>query len=286
MAKTQEKDVDLDKLYNTYKENYRISEASRAVGVSAGFAKKLLIKNGLYIDRVEADRLRNQKFEKKIRTFCNQKKKPSIKDVAKHLGCDKQTAYRYVNKLGLRHLIKNIKTKQQKEKERRIKLLKTMPNLTLNEMAEKTGIPKSTVSALVRENNLKCKKEMSMPEDTICWTCANYTNCSWHNNFTPVKGWKAEKTFKAGISSYCVKSCPMYEKDEQTEGRKIIKNIYKKIDDLGKYKRICGKLRINQKCLDEIAKECPLSAFKNMLNAEIEVDNSIKTFRVEGVFRK
>lgn len=280
------KTVDIDKLLTAYFENYRLSEASKAVGISDGCARKILKEANAYLTKEEADERRRQQLIDKITEFCKDGKK-TYKEIAELLGLSVKSAQRIVKNLQLKKWVIDKKELDEKELKRRIKILKTMPNLTVPEMSRRTGIPASTIWHITRKYKIKYKQQNEIIKETICWTCANYCKCSWHKTFTQVKGWEAEKTFKAGgvskINSYLVKKCPMYEKEEQTEGRKIIRDIYKKIDTLGKYKRICGKLRINQKCLDAIERECPLGIFKNMLNAEIEVDNSIKTFRVEGV---
>ena len=61
---------------------------------------------------------------------------------------------------------------------------------------------------------------------TLCWSCANACGgCSWSDgSFTPVKGWKAQKTMVRGdrglyrakiIKSYRVDKCPLYEDDRK-----------------------------------------------------------------------
>lgn len=53
-----------------------------------------------------------------------------------------------------------------------------------------------------------------------CWTCTKYLGgCPWSARFEPVPGWDAEPVEKSGnntnppISTYDIKSCPMYVND-------------------------------------------------------------------------
>lgn len=51
---------------------------------------------------------------------------------------------------------------------------------------------------------------------TLCWQCKNSTNenlCPWVKNFTPVRGWDAEKGINEG--TFHVKHCPLYDPDPQ-----------------------------------------------------------------------
>ena len=65
-------------------------------------------------------------------------------------------------------------------------------------------------------------------EPTLCWDCANATNgevCPWANDFTPVPGWEAEKTYLMQDSlspyeSYHVKKCPLFCRDARGGGLK------------------------------------------------------------------
>ena len=60
---------------------------------------------------------------------------------------------------------------------------------------------------------------------SLCWYCANSTNgskCPWARSFTPIPGWKAEKTQIKGNSkgdrgyeSYNVRKCPLYRADRE-----------------------------------------------------------------------
>ena len=64
-----------------------------------------------------------------------------------------------------------------------------------------------------------------------CWTCTKYLGgCPWSARFEPVPGWDAEPVEKSGnntnppISTYDIKSCPMYvndgSRDPEERGRK------------------------------------------------------------------
>lgn len=60
---------------------------------------------------------------------------------------------------------------------------------------------------------------------SLCWSCQNATNgskCPWARSFTPIPGWKAEKTQIKGNSkgakgyeSYNVRKCPLYRADRE-----------------------------------------------------------------------
>lgn len=67
-----------------------------------------------------------------------------------------------------------------------------------------------------------------------CWTCLRYCGgCPWSARFEPVPGWDAEPVEKSGnntnppISTYNIKSCPMYENDgsipPEERGRRPVK---------------------------------------------------------------
>lgn len=67
-----------------------------------------------------------------------------------------------------------------------------------------------------------------------CWTCTKYLGgCPWSARFEPVPGWDAEPVEKSGnntnppISTYNIKSCPMYVNDgslpPEERGRKPVK---------------------------------------------------------------
>lgn len=70
---------------------------------------------------------------------------------------------------------------------------------------------------------------------SICWTCLRSRpipgiGCSWSMRFIPVTGWVAESTFinstrKSGeivIDSYCVCECPLYIKEQDVRGDKLM----------------------------------------------------------------
>lgn len=61
---------------------------------------------------------------------------------------------------------------------------------------------------------------------SLCWNCQKALGqCSWSDNFQPVKGWDATPTkIKTSvgntiplIDSFCVHSCPLFELDEKTK---------------------------------------------------------------------
>lgn len=67
-----------------------------------------------------------------------------------------------------------------------------------------------------------------------CWTCTKYLGgCPWSARFEPVPGWDAEPVEKSGnntnspISTYNIKSCPMYVNDgslpPEERGRKPVR---------------------------------------------------------------
>ena len=75
-----------------------------------------------------------------------------------------------------------------------------------------------------------------MTSDQPCWDCKKALGgCSWSRDFTPVAGWRATPTYKAGntdgrgnrlppMKSYRITYCPEFEpeerrdrQDEQTE---------------------------------------------------------------------
>ena len=65
----------------------------------------------------------------------------------------------------------------------------------------------------VSDHSLKCR-------GTLCWRCAKNTGlCSWSEDFTPVKGWRAIKQMIKNasgelIESYHVIYCPKFERFE------------------------------------------------------------------------
>lgn len=63
------------------------------------------------------------------------------------------------------------------------------------------------------------EKNVTSKKGSICLDCKNSGGlCSWSRNLEPVKGWDA--TFKKGTpgkgrpDSYRVRSCPLFESDE------------------------------------------------------------------------
>lgn len=61
---------------------------------------------------------------------------------------------------------------------------------------------------------------------TLCWDCqkANALGCRWHNgSWKPVEGWDAERSLHVDkltgkiFDTYLVKSCPLFEPDEENE---------------------------------------------------------------------
>lgn len=67
-----------------------------------------------------------------------------------------------------------------------------------------------------------------MTSDQPCWDCKKALGgCSWSRDFTPVKGWKATPTKKAGnyhrggqyppMKSYRITYCPEFEPEERSE---------------------------------------------------------------------
>ena len=51
--------------------------------------------------------------------------------------------------------------------------------------------------------------------NSICWSCGRSTDktCSWAKDFTPVKGWKADRSKRKSEvykDSYTVHACPMF----------------------------------------------------------------------------
>lgn len=52
---------------------------------------------------------------------------------------------------------------------------------------------------------------------TLCWDCQNARAgyCSWFTDFTPVPGWEAEETVLESTTSYAVKKCPNFIRDEE-----------------------------------------------------------------------
>ena len=82
-------------------------------------------------------------------------------------------------------------------------------------------------------------------KSSICIDCAKSGgNCSWSSKFIPVVGWEAdfiEGGMSGGsmrLSSYRVKSCPLFEKDrEAPKGTKILTRseiFYQKLISGGK----------------------------------------------------
>ena len=69
----------------------------------------------------------------------------------------------------------------------------------------------------------KCRAEMRHRESQPCWTCDNYASgCSWSRNFTPVKGWVAEKVEHrysniADDTTYKIIYCPEYANTQGCE---------------------------------------------------------------------
>ena len=55
-------------------------------------------------------------------------------------------------------------------------------------------------------------------EETLCWSCKNTNGivCSWFSaEMKPVKGWTAALRPTADGTSYFVKKCPLYEREER-----------------------------------------------------------------------
>lgn len=59
-----------------------------------------------------------------------------------------------------------------------------------------------------------------------CWTCQKACGgCSWSRSFSPVPGWRANKTKKRGqggtkggcIESYYIRSCPEYDPEPKRD---------------------------------------------------------------------
>ena len=71
------------------------------------------------------------------------------------------------------------------------------------------------------------KGASGIPSDQPCWDCAKYYNgCSWSRDFTPLEGWVATPTYKAGVTrsdgtryppmkSYHITYCPEFEPEER-----------------------------------------------------------------------
>lgn len=70
-----------------------------------------------------------------------------------------------------------------------------------------------------------------------CWDCKNSTKpnvCPWARDFTPVPGWKAEKTSVRGISNlmdtYNVIECPLFKRDGFNGG--MVEDLFGKKEEL------------------------------------------------------
>lgn len=57
-------------------------------------------------------------------------------------------------------------------------------------------------------------------EETLCWKCANCTQCSWADGI-PVKGWTATPTIvrdcDGDFRSYLVEKCPLFKEDTKKQ---------------------------------------------------------------------
>ena len=65
-------------------------------------------------------------------------------------------------------------------------------------------------------------EKRKMSKETLCWTCQNFSKCSWSEG-VPINGWKAKPTkvknknengILTHIDSFLVEKCPEYEKDK------------------------------------------------------------------------
>ncbi len=78
-------------------------------------------------------------------------------------------------------------------------------------------------------------------KESLCWKCNNTCGgCSWSKSFTPVKGWVASKRiFKyedgRNIESFCVSSCPKFEKLKNSEYKECKAKTYSQFEKYGKY---------------------------------------------------
>lgn len=63
-------------------------------------------------------------------------------------------------------------------------------------------------------------------KQTLCWDCTNATGaCSWSANFTPVKGWDAERIVKPEGVTYQVNACPLFDRDPVTAEERKIRHV-------------------------------------------------------------
>lgn len=101
-----------------------------------------------------------------------------------------------------------------------IKRLRRCPNC--KESFYTYEIKETDIKSMMRD----FEPEVRYTKESLCWTCQRATGfCSWSRHFEAVPGWEAEPTtIKNGygrgydeyVSSFEVKSCPLYIKDRRS----------------------------------------------------------------------
>ena len=88
--------------------------------------------------------------------------------------------------------------------------------MTYVEIAKIVGGSSSSINTrLTRRYPELIRNKNTCP--TLCWNCQNARAgyCSWFTDFTPVPGWEAEETVLESTTSYAVKKCPNFIRDEE-----------------------------------------------------------------------
>ena len=84
---------------------------------------------------------------------------------------------------------------------------------------------------------------MNCSEETLCLFCANScdSGCSWSENLTPVKGWKAHRN--SNLRTWVVDECPQFERDIR-ENTRLIRKDAKDISFDGCIRIVSAMLRL------------------------------------------
>ncbi len=143
-------------------------------------------------------------------------------EIADEVGCNWRTVqeWRYKN-----NLQSNVVIKRKKLHAKYAQLHGL--GFTDGEIAKKTHTTRANVRSWRRATSRQINSvndKMVAPKKThgtqLCWYCKKAAaGCSWSKNFTPINGWKAEKTTVNGIDTYAISDCPEFVHDDEGEVR-------------------------------------------------------------------
>ncbi len=122
-------------------------------------------------------------------------------------------------------------------------------------------------------------------EQTLCWSCKNFSKCSWSFG-VPVKGWKAKpsKYYERNgkrpyvlieVESYLVLSCPQFAEDARRTTRAKLCEL------LGKEERwVRRQLALDGSEIHELLKE---KGYKLIVCREFAQKNARRTLYLEKI---